>query len=87
MPPLFGLAPGGVYPAIDVVASCTRELQRLKGEERMLEGQALADSLVATEDNVSGSAIDWVLDQIQSTRTNQEILSNLANRKSSSDTQ
>jgi hypothetical protein len=53
----------------------------------MLEGQALADSLVATEDNVSGSAIDWVLDQIQSTRTNQEILSNLANRKSSSDTQ
>ena len=76
-----------VYPAIDVVASCTRELQRLKGEERMLEGQALADSLVATEDNVSGSAIDWVLDQIQSTRTNQEILSNLANRKSSSDTQ
>ena len=67
-----------VYPAIDVVASCTRELQRLKGEERMLEGQALADSLVATEENVSGSAIDWVLNQIQSTRTNQEILSNLS---------
>ena len=76
-----------VYPAIDVVASCTRELQRLKGEERMLEGQALADSLVATEENVSGSAIDWVLNQIQSTRTNQEILSNLANHKRSADTQ
>jgi len=44
----------------------------------MLEGHALADALVATEDNVSGSAIDWVLDQIKSTRTNQEILSNLS---------
>lgn len=67
-----------VYPAIDVVASCTRELHRLKGDARMLEGHALADALVATEDNVSGSAIDWVLDQIKSTRTNQEILSNLS---------
>ena len=67
-----------VYPAIDVVASCTRELHRLKGDARMLEGHALADALVAIEDNVSGSAIDWVLDQIKSTRTNQEILSNLS---------
>ena len=67
-----------LYPAIDVVASSTRELHRLKGDARMLEGHALADALVAIEDDVSGSAIDWVLDQIKSTRTNQEILSNLS---------
>ena len=67
-----------VYPAIDVVASCTRELHRLKGDDRALAGQALADALVAIEDKEPGSAIDWVLDQINSTSSNQQILAQLA---------
>ena len=67
-----------VYPAIDVVASCTRELHRLKGDDRALAGQALADALVAIEDREPGSAIDWVLEQINVTSSNQQILAQLA---------
>lgn len=67
-----------VYPAIDVVASCTRELHRLKGDDRALAGQALADALVAIENQEQGSAIDWVLEQISVTSSNQEILAQLA---------
>jgi len=67
-----------VYPAIDVVASCTRELHRLKGDDRALAGQALADALVAIEDQEQGSAIDWVLEQINVISSNQEILAQLA---------
>ena len=67
-----------VYPAIDVVASCTRELHRLRDDERALAGQALADALVAIEDNEPGSAIDWVLEQIDMTNSNQQILTQLS---------
>ena len=67
-----------VYPAIDLVASCTRELHRLKGDDRALAGQALADALIAIEDEEPGSAIDWVLEQINATSSNQQILAQLA---------
>ena len=67
-----------VYPAIDVVASCTRELHRLRDDERALAGQALADALVAIEDSEHGSAIDWVLEQIDKTNSNQQILTQLS---------
>ena len=67
-----------VYPAIDLVASCTRELHRLKGDDRALAGQALADALIAIEDQEPGSAIDWVLEQINATSSNQQILAQLA---------
>ena len=66
------------YPAIDVVASCTHELHRLRDDERALAGQALADALVAIEDNEPGSAIDWVLEQIDKTNSNQQILTQLS---------
>jgi transcription termination factor Rho len=67
-----------IYPAIDLVASCTRELHRLKGDDRALAGQALADALIAIEDEEPGSAIDWVLKQINATSSNQQILAQLA---------
>ena len=67
-----------VYPAIDLVASCTRELHRLKGDDRALAGQALANALIAIEDQEPGSAIDWVLEQINTTSSNQQILAQLA---------
>ncbi|HJM22139.1 MAG TPA: transcription termination factor Rho [Acidimicrobiales bacterium] len=69
-----------VYPAIDAVASCTRELHRLNGEERAFKAQALADTLVAIEEadeNQQGSALDWVLERIAATSSNEEILSRL----------
>ena len=69
-----------VYPAIDVVASCTRELQKLAGEQRALGGQAIADALVEMEEGARGSAIDWVLEQMTVTRSNTEILEQLARR-------
>jgi len=43
-----------------------------------LAGQALADALVAIEDSEPGSAIDWVLKQIDVTNSNQQILSQLS---------
>jgi len=70
-----------VYPAIDVVASCTREVHRLNGEERAHKAQVLADNLVAIEDadeNQHGSALDWVLERISATGSNEEILSGLS---------
>ena len=70
-----------VYPAIDVVASCTREVHRLNGEERAHQAQVLADTLVAIEDadeNQHGSALDWVLERITATSSNEEILSGLS---------
>jgi len=69
-----------VYPAIDAVASCTRELHRLNGEESAFKAQALADTLVAIEEadeNQKGSALDWVLERIAATSSNQEILNRL----------
>ena len=69
-----------VYPAIDVVASCTRELQKLAGEQRALGGQAIADALVEMEEGARGAAIDWVLEQMKVTRSNTEILEQLARR-------
>jgi transcription termination factor Rho len=69
-----------VYPAIDVVASCTREVHRLNGEERAHKAQVLADTLVGIEDadeNQHGSALDWVLERISATGSNEEILSGL----------
>ena len=69
-----------VYPAIDAVTSCTRELHRLNGEESAFKAQALADTLVAIEEadeNQKGSALDWVLERIAATSSNQEILNRL----------
>ncbi len=73
-----------VYPAIDVVASCTRELHRLKGDERALAGQVLADALVAIEDSEPGSAIDWLLEQINVTSSNEQVLAQLPAAKDGS---
>ena len=69
-----------VYPAVDVVASCTRELHRLNGEERAVKAQLLADTLVAIEadENQQGSALDWVLERIMTTSSNAQILSGLS---------
>ena len=69
-----------VYPAVDVVASCTRELHRLNGEERAIKAQLLADTLVAIEadENQQGSALDWVLERIMTTSSNAQILSGLS---------
>ncbi len=70
-----------VYPAIDVVASCTREIHRLHGEERAHQAQLLADTLVAIEDadeNQHGPALDWVLERITTTGSNEEILNGLS---------
>ncbi|MEC9269052.1 MAG: hypothetical protein VYC75_00520, partial [Actinomycetota bacterium] len=67
-------------PAVDVVASCTRELHRLNGEERAIKAQLLADTLVAIEadENQQGSALDWVLERIMTTSSNAQILSGLS---------